>query len=342
VAVLPASRTAEPAGALAPAGSLRRAMRVVAHGALKLVLSLLAVSLLVFLLTVAIPGDPGRAVLGKEATASQVAAFHQLHGLDRSVPAQYVSWLGDFVRGDWGRSYASGTPVRELIAPRFSRTLVLVAAGWLLAALIAVPIGLASATRAGSKLDLAGSGLTLLVGALPEFVIGILLIFVFGVSLGWLPVESSAVGLVSDPLQAWRSYLLPAVAVALTIVPYILRLTRANGREVVSEPYVRAAVLRGLPRRTVTARHILPNAAPPVVNALGIQLVASIGGVVVTETVFGLPGIGELLVQSVGTRDVPVVQAIALVIGGAFVFVNLVSDGLVTVLTPKLRSQVTA
>lgn len=328
-------------GAFAPAGSAGRVVRVAGRVVAKLVLSLLAVSLLVFLLTSAIPGDPARALLGKEATTEQIAAFHQLHGLDRSVPAQYVAWLGDFVTGDWGRSYASGTPVRELIEPRLSRTLVLVFAGWLLAALIAVPIGLAAATRSGSRFDLAGSGLTLLVGALPEFVIGILLVLVFGVWLDWLPVESSAVGLAANPLEAWRSYLLPAVAVALTIVPYILRLTRANGREVISEPYVRAAVLRGLPRRTVTSRHILPNAAPPVVNALGIQLVASIGGVVVTETVFGLPGIGELLVQSVGTRDVPVVQAIALVIGAAFVLVNILSDAIVTLLTPKLRSQVT-
>jgi peptide/nickel transport system permease protein len=320
---------------------VRPALRVLSRTVVKLVLSLLAVSILVFALTAAIPGDPARAVLGKDVTQAQLVAFKHTHGLDRSLPAQYTSWLTDFVSGDWGSSFASDTPVRELIAPRLERTLVLVVFGWLLAALVAVPVGLASATRGGKRFDLFGSGATLLIGALPEFVIGILLILVFGVWLGWFPVESSAVGLVSNPFAATRSYVLPSIAVALTIVPYILRLTRANARDVISEPYVRAAVLRGLPRRMVTVGHVLPNAAPPVVNALGIQLVASIGGVVVTETVFGLPGIGQLLVQSVGTRDVPVVQAIALIIGAAFVVVNVLSDTIVQFLTPRLRTAVT-
>lgn len=342
MASLPTSPPPPPAGALALAGgAVAPTLRMLGRLLVKLVLSLLAVSILVFALTVAIPGDTARATLGKDATAEQLVAFRQIHGLDRPVTAQYTAWLTDFVSGDWGRSYASEAPVRELIVPRLQRTLVLVVAGWLLAALVAVPLGLASAVRAGRRFDLMGSAATLLIGALPEFVIGILLVLVFGVWLDWFPVESSAVGLVSNPLDAFSSYVLPAIAVALTIVPYILRLTRANARDVISEPYVRAAVLRGLPRRTVTAGHVLPNAAPPVVNALGIQLVASIGGVVVTETVFGLPGIGQLLVQAVGTRDVPVVQAIALIIGAAFVLVNVLSDAIVALLTPKLRSAVT-
>jgi peptide/nickel transport system permease protein len=314
------------------------ALRISGRLVLKLVLSLLAVSILVFALTQAIPGDPARAILGKDATPQQLAAFHEQHGLDRPVVSQYTHWLGDFVSGDWGASYASGAPVRQQIAPRLERTLTLVIAGWLLAALVAVPAGLASAVRAGRRFDLAGSAVTLLVGAMPEFVIGLLLVLVFGVWLGWFPVESSAAGLASTPFAATSSYVLPAIAVSLTILPYILRLTRANARDVIAEPYVRAAVLRGLPRRMVTTGHVLPNAAPPVVNALGIQLVASIGGVVVTETVFGLPGIGQLLVQAVGTRDVPVVQAIALIIGAAFVVVNVLSDAIVAMLTPKLRT----
>lgn len=316
------------------------AVRIGGRLVVKLVLSLLAVSIVVFALTVAIPGDPARAVLGKDATAAQIVAFRHAHGLDRPVSAQYIDWLRKFASGDWGASYASSASVREQIAPRLVRTLTLVAGGWLLAALAAVPIGLASAVRAGRRFDLACTGMTLLVGALPEFVIGILLALVFGVWLGWLPVESSAAGLASNPLDAASSYVLPAVAVSLTIIPYILRLTRANARDVIAEPYVRSAVLRGLPRRLVTVGHVLPNAAPPVVNALGIQLVASIGGVVVTETVFGVPGIGQLLVQAVGTRDVPVVQAIALIVGAAFVLVNVLSDAIVALLTPKMRTGV--
>jgi peptide/nickel transport system permease protein len=303
----------------------------------KLVLSLLAISLVVFVITSAIPGDPARAILGRDATADQIAAFRQLHGLDRSLVAQYLGMIGDALRGNFGISYAAGQPVSGLIGPRLGRTLVLVAFGWVAATLIAVPIGLASGRRRGRASDLVTSLITLALGALPEFVIAILLVLIFAIWWGVLPVDSSEAGFVSNPLDAVSAYVLPGLTVALTIVPYVIRLTRANTRETVSEPYVRSAVLRGIYGWRLTSRHILPNAAPPVVTVLALQFVGSIGGIVVTETVFGFPGLGQLLVQSVGSRDLPVVQAIALILGAFFVVVNILADLVVVLITPRLR-----
>lgn len=318
----------------------RGPLRVIAGAFAKTLASLFVLSVVVFAFTAVIPGDPGRAALGKAATPEQLEAFAQEHGLDEPVLTRYTDWLGGFVQGDWGTSYASNLPVEENIAPRLGRSLVLALAGWLLAVIIAVPLGLYAAKRAGTRVDLAVSFATLAVGALPEFAVGLLLALVFAGWLGWLPLDSTAVGFASNPGDAIAAYVLPAVTLALLIVPYILRLTRANAREVIEEPYVRSAVLRGARPRALTVRHVLPNAAPPVVNALALQLVGSIGGLVVTEAVFGFPGIGQLLVEAVGTRDLPTVQAIALIIGTFFVLVNLLADAVVVMLTPKLRASV--
>jgi len=313
----------------APAEYLRLAVR--------LVLSLLAVSALVFLLTVAVPGDPARAALGKAATPAQLKAFDAAHGLDAPLYEQFGRFLQHLVQGQLGTSYASGQSVATAIGARFERTFYLVLIAWLIAALISIPVGMWSGRRAGSAADSVLSGTTLALAALPEFVIGLLLVFIVGVKLGWLPVNSTAAGYSTTPWGDFSSYLLPAIAIALTIIPYIKRLARANAREVNSEPYIRAAILRGVHGPRLTFMHVLPNAAPPVLNALALQFAGSIGGVVVTETVFGFPGIGQLLVQAVGSRDLPVVQAITIIIGAVYVLVNTLADAGVRALTPRLR-----
>lgn len=305
--------------------------------AVRLVLSLLAVSALVFLLTIAVPGDPARAALGKAATPAQLKAFDAAHGLDAPLYEQFGRFLQHLVQGQLGTSYASGQSVATAIGARFERTFFLVLIAWLIAALISIPVGMWSGRRAGSAADSAVSGITLGLAALPEFVIGLLLVFIVGVKLGWLPVNSTAAGYATTPWGDFSSYLLPAIAIALTIIPYITRLTRANAREVDSEPYIRAAILRGVHGPRLTFLHVLPNAAPPVLSALALQFAGSIGGVVVTETVFGFPGIGQLLVQAVGSRDLPVVQAITIIIGAVYVFVNTLADAGVRALTPRLR-----
>ena len=303
----------------------------------RLVLSLLAVSVLVFLLTVAVPGDPARAALGKAATPAQLKAFDAAHGLDAPLYEQFGRFLLHLVQGQLGTSYASGQPVAAAIGGRFERTFFLVLIAWLIAALVSIPLGMWSGRRAGGAADSALSGTTLGLAALPEFVIGLLLVFVVGVKLGWLPVNSTTAGYATTPWGDFPAYVLPAIAIALTIIPYITRLARANAREVDSEPYIRAAILRGVHGPRLTFLHVLPNAAPPVLSALALQFAGSIGGVVVTETVFGFPGIGQLLVQAVGSRDLPVVQAITIIIGAVYVLVNTLADAGVRALTPRLR-----
>ena len=303
----------------------------------KLVLSLLVISVLVFALTAAIPGDPARAVLGKAATPGELAAFRAVHGLNAPLYLQYWHFVVHLLEGKLGTSFASGQAVTSVIAARLLRTFWLVLLAWLIAAFVAVPGGIWAGRRAGGLADSASSAVVLTVAALPEFVIGLLVVFVVAVKLRWLPVNSTTAGFSDTPFGDLSVYILPAVTIALTIIPYVTRLTRANAREVNSEPYIRAAILRGVPGSRLTFLHVLPNAAPPVINALALQFAGSIGGVVVTETVFGFPGIGQLLVQAVGDRDLPVVQAITMIIGAVYVIVNTFADAGVRALTPRLR-----
>ena len=303
----------------------------------KLILSLLVISVLVFALTAAIPGDPARAVLGKAATPGELAAFRAAHGLNAPLYLQYLHFVGHLLQGKLGTSFASGQTVTSVIAARLLRTFWLVLFAWLIAAVVAVPGGIWTGRRAGGLADSASSAVVLTVAALPEFVIGLLVVFVVAVKLRWLPVNSTTAGFTDSPIGDFSAYILPAVTIALTIIPYVTRLTRANAREVNSEPYIRAAILRGVPGGRLTFLHVLPNAAPPVINALALQFAGSIGGVVVTETVFGFPGIGQLLVQAVGDRDLPVVQAITMIIGAVYVIVNTFADAGVRALTPRLR-----
>jgi peptide/nickel transport system permease protein len=310
-------------------------MRLLVGLTTRLIVSLVAISVIVFTLTT-IPGDPARDILGQYATASQITAFNQEHGLNSPPVTQYWHWLSGIFHGDWGKSYQAGAPVWGLIAPRLDRTLVLVAMAWLLNIVVSIPVGLVAGMRLRGRSDIVLTLVTLSIAALPEFVIGLLLIVIFAITLHWLPVDSTAANGVS-PGSAISSYILPACTIALALIPYTLRLARANARDVVAEPFVRAAVLRGIGEPSLSLRYVLPNAAPPVINALALQLAGLIGGVVVAETVFGFPGLGQLLVQSAGSRDAPVVEALALMMGGFFVIVNLLADTIVVLVTPKLR-----
>jgi peptide/nickel transport system permease protein len=305
----------------------------------KLVVTIFAVSIVVFFATAAIPGNPARDILGQDATAVQVQAFSRDHGLDKPILTRYGTWLADYVRGDWGTSY-SGIPVWQTVRPRLERTLVLALFGFALGATLGVCVGLVSGFRPNRLVDMLVSGATLTVGAVPAFVLGVLLAMVFSIWLHWLPVSSTEISLYTSPFHAFSSYVLPAVTLALAIAPYVTRLTRANARTIADESYVRSAVLRGVPNRLLLFRHVLPNAAPPIVNLLALEFVGSIAGVAVIETLFGFPGIGQLLVTSVGARDYPTIQALALLIGGLFVVMNVLADAIVAVLTPKLRATI--
>jgi peptide/nickel transport system permease protein len=300
--------------------------------AAKLVVTLLAVSALVFALT-EVPGDPARRSLGEGATPQQLALFRHEHGLDRPFLTRYADWLGGAVHGDLGRTYVTNQPVWSVVRPRLARSLALAAMAWLLMVLIGVPLGLLAGLRGGrvdGVLTAASSGLI----AVPEFVAGTLLLGLFAVRLHWVPANSSQAGFASSPLHALPAYLLPAFTVALAGAVHALRLTRANARAVAEEPYVRAARLRGLSPARVAVRHVLPNAAPPVVSSLALRLAALVGGMVVAENVFGFPGLGAQLVDSAQTGDEPVVQAIVLIVATAYVLINVSADAFVKRLTP--------
>lgn len=305
---------------------------------IKLVTTLFAITVMVFGL-VSAAGNPAHDILGMDATDSQVQAFTAKYHLDQPAPLRYASWVGGVLRGDLGKSYETGTPVTSIIAPRIGRSLLLVAFAWALVVLVSIPVGLLAGVRWRGRADIAGSVVTLTVAAFPEFVLGLLLAVIFAVTLGWLPVDSTAVsagGLLDSP----SAYVLPALTIALGSIPYIVRLMRANAREIAGETYVRSAVLRGITEPALSLRHIFPNAAPPVVTALALQLAGMVGGVIVAESLFGFPGLGQLIVQAAASRDAPVVEALALLVGTGFVVVNLVADALVVYLTPRLRDLV--
>jgi peptide/nickel transport system permease protein len=303
------------------------------------VLTLLAISFVVFGLTAA-AGNPAHDILGMDATPDQIDAFTRAHHLDQPFLQRYVGWLWGALHGDFGISFQSNGPVWDVISPRIGPSLVLVVLSGLLIIVVSIPVGLIAGVRLQGRSDMVLTMVTLAIAAFPEFVIGLVLIVVFAGHLKWFPVDSTALnfgGLFSAP----SAYVLPAITVALGSIPYLIRLMRANARETTGETYVRSAVLRGISEPALSVRHVLPNAAPPIITALGLQLAGLIGGLIVAETLFGFPGLGQLIVKSAAARDAPVVEALALVIGTVFVVVNLLADAVVILVTPKLRDSAT-
>jgi peptide/nickel transport system permease protein len=301
------------------------------------VLTLVLVSVITFLATNVVPNDPARIALGRGATDAQLASYVKQQGLDRPMIPRYASWVGDFVRGDWGVSTRSRREVRSEVMPRLRRSATLA----LVAMLIAVPLALLLGTwlgrRSGTLVDLGSSIVLLLLNSLPEFVIGLVLLTIFGVALGVLPVESSA-AVFGTGWPVVKAYILPVLALVVVVTPYMTRMVRVQVRETLGQPYVRTALLRGVGPRRLTWRHIVPNASIPVVNVVALNLAELLGGLVVVEVVFGFPGLGQLLVDSVQGKDIPSVQAIALLAAAGFVVINAIADAIVLFLNPRLRT----
>lgn len=301
-------------------------------------MTLVAISLVTFLATNIVPADPARAALGKFATPEQIAAYNEQQGLDQPVVQRYVTWVDAVVHGDWGTSVLSKQQVTDMVIPRISRSLALALCAMLLAVPLAFLLGVYTAQRIGRPSDLAVGAGTLLVNSLPEFVVGMALLYVFAVQLGVLPIESSGAALGSG-MEVVRAYALPVLTLTIVLVPYMARMTRASVRDIAGQPFVRSAALRGVSHRRLVWRHVVPNASLPVVNVVTLTMAELIAGVVVIETVFAFPGIGQLLVSSVSSKDIPVVQIITVIIGLGFVILNLVADLVVLVLNPRLRSR---
>jgi len=274
------------------------------------------------------------------ATNEDIAKIQVQLGLDRSIPVQYGIWMGNVFRGDLGFSYYLNKPVTELIAQRVEPTLSLAFGTVILALLIAVPLGTVAAWRMGGWLDRLLSGFSVAGFSVPVFVIGYLLIYLFAIRLEWLPVQGykSLSGPSAAGPWAWmRQLILPWMTLAMIYVALIARVTRASVSEALTEDYIRTARAKGISETAVLLRHALANAAVPIVTVVGIGIALLIGGVVVTETVYAIPGLGSLTVDAVLNRDFPVIQGLVLLFSVSYVLINLLVDLSYLVLDPRIR-----
>ncbi len=300
------------------------------------VLTLLAVSVLIFAATEILPGDVASAVLGQGATPETLAVFRKELGLDRPATMRYLEWFYGALQGDLGISMTNKRAIAEEIAPRFMNTMFLAIFAAAIAVPLSVGLGILSAINEGKLVDRLANVLSLATISVPEFFIAYLLILIFSVQFDWLPSLATVfpeMGL-GDRLFATA---LPAVTLTLLVTAHMLRMTRASVLSVMSQPYIEMAFLKGLRRTRIVIRHALPNAAAPIIAVVALNLAYLIVGVVVIEVVFVYPGVGQLMVDAVSKRDLPVVQACGLIFAGAFVLLNTAADILAILVNPRLR-----
>lgn len=297
-------------------------------------LTLLLVSVLVFATVQLLPGDLGRTVLGPYATDEQVAALNDRVGEDDPAPVRYANWLSDFVRGDWGTSAALRQPVRPLVLDRLANSLLLALYALALAVPVGVALGMLAARRRGRALDAAVSTTSVSLLAMPEFVVGTILSILFAVELGWFPVSARVP---DDVASFFHQLTLPATVLALVLFGSLTRVARAATLSALDADYTRTATLKGLPTRTVLARHVLPNVLPPTVAAIGAHVGYLVGGIVVVETLFAYPGLGKLLLDSALAHDLAPLQACVLATAVVVMVANLAADVAASALNPRLR-----
>lgn len=297
---------------------------------------LLIVSVLVFLMLRLTPGDPAAVLAGDAASTEQIARIREGLGLDKSVVEQYFIWFGHLLTGDLGQSYYYKTPVTTLIGQRLEPTLSLATLTIVAAVLVAVPLGVLAAWRFGGWLDRALMGFSVLGFSVPVFVTAYLLIWLVSLKLGWLPVQGYK--RLSEGVGPWAYHLaLPAITLSVIYIALIARVTRAAVLETLGEDYVRTARAKGLPESQVLLRHALANAAVPIVTIIGIGIALLIGGVVVTESVYAIPGLGRLTVDAVLARDFPTIQGVILFFSAAYVLINLLIDLSYVFFDPRIR-----
>ena len=301
-----------------------------------LMVTLLVASLLIFLLLEILPGDPAAVILGVGAQEDTLRALRAELGLDLPAPVRYLNWLGEVLQGDLGRSYTYDTPVQELLLNRVELSLPLALLAILLSTGIAIPLGVFAASRHRKVADTGIMGFAQLGVAVPNFWFAILLILLFSVKLGWFSAGGFA-GWDAGWFPAFKSLVLPAVALALPQVAILARVTRSSVLETVQEDYIRTARAKGLSRSQALWRHAVRNALIPVVTILGLQLSFLLAGTIIIENVFYLPGVGRLLFQAIAQRDLMVVKNLVLVLAATVVLINFLVDLLYAVLDPRLR-----
>lgn len=312
------------------------AARLIAHRVGVGAFTLLIVSAVIFTITNLLPGDAAQEALGQSATPETVAALRAQYGLDKPGPIRFASWLRGLATGDLGQSFTARIPVAELIATRLPKSLLLAAVTAVVSVPIALAIGILSAMWRGGKLDRALNLATLSMVAVPEFLVATIAVLVFAVKLRWFPALSNAIDF-KDADQFFRTYAMPVLTLCFVVIAQMARMTRAALIDQLSASYVEMAVLKGARPARVALRHALPNAIGPIANAVALSLSYLLGGVVIVETIFNYPGIASLMVDAVTNRDMPVVQACAMIFCFAYLLLVLVADLVAILSNPRLR-----
>jgi peptide/nickel transport system permease protein len=295
------------------------------------------VAVIIFLLVRIAPGDPVAILVGDNASPDQIDAVRKQLGLDDPIVVQFWRWASRVLVGDLGISIFSNEPVAKLISQRLEPTLSLAATTIILAVVVAVTAGIVAAWQVGTWIDRVVMALSVASFSVPVFVVGYVLIYVFAIQLRWLPVQGYQP--IADGFVDWlRHLVLPSIALGLAYVALIARITRTAMLEVLAEDYIRTAHAKGVATGPVLLKHALKNAGVPIVTVIGIGIALLIGGVVITETVFNIPGIGRLVVDAIQTRDYPIIQGVILLFSGVYVIVNLLVDLTYTLLDPRIRT----
>jgi peptide/nickel transport system permease protein len=301
-------------------------------------LTIFAVSVLIFLVTQAFPSDPAQAILGRETTPEALDALRQELGLYRPAITQFSSWLFDIVRGDIGKSFVTQMPLSEYIAPRVGNSLFLMVVGAAFSIPISIAVGAFSALRRDKTFDKATSTVSLVLAAVPEFVMGTGLILLLSTSVFHVLPAITLIDAGQAPWSDLSGIVLPVLTLVLAVTPYVSRTMRASMIEMLESDYVEMARLKGMSERTVLVRHALPNALGPVFQVIALNLAYLAGGTVIVERLFNFPGIGSALADSVRARDLPAIQFLTLMIAGVYVLMNLLADVATVIATPRLRT----
>ncbi|PDT43751.1 peptide ABC transporter [Sinorhizobium fredii] len=294
------------------------------------------VGIFVFLLIRLAPGDPAAVMAGRNATEEIIAGIREQMGLNEPLPVQFIHWLSAIFRGDFGTSIFSGRPVLELLSQRLEPTISLSILTLALSVAVGVSFGIMAAWRAGGALDRLLSVFSALGYSVPVFVIGYFLVYLLAISVAWLPVQGYTP--IEEGFGDWFSHLiLPTVALSLPFIAFVARVTRASMLEVLSEDYMRTAAAKGASSFAMLFHHALKNAGVPILTVIGLSFAYLIGGVVLTETVFNIPGVGRLVVDAINNRDYPIIQSVLILTSGLYVLINLAVDLAYTLIDPRIR-----
>lgn len=310
-------------------------LKTVLQRLLQIIPTLLIVVSITFVLTRMIPGDPAAAMLGPQASLDEITKLRTEMGLNASLGQQYLNYLGDIVRGNFGHSYSYSESVLNLILERLPNTLVLSITSLILSILVSIPLGIVSAVKQYSVFDYTAMVLALVGVSMPIFWLGLMLVLIFSVGLGWLP--TMGMGSISNGLgEVIRHMILPVICLSTIPTATFTRITRSSMLETINSDYIKALRSRGLSERIIIFRHALKNALPPIVTVVGIQLAGAFTGAILTETIFAWPGMGTLITGAIENRDYMLVQGAVLITAMAFVFVNLFVDLVFMVVNPKV------